>query len=1096
MQNLKKRYEKKQIYTYIGPILVSVNPFQPLPIYHEDEVKKYLETKSKEENPSHLFYIASSAYKSLMDFGKSQGIIISGESGAGKSECTKRLLKFFTDIASTNNDRLANYIQSTGPILDSLGNAKTRRNENSSRFGKFIKLLFDKKKGHFEISGAEINTYLLEKTRVTFQDKDERNYHVFHQMINYCSPEQKAKYQILQSELDYKYLGKEIALPGDKKQFEIFLSALEELKFSTQEIDAIFYLLSAILHLGNVTIVKGPNDSAVIENPEVINIFCDLINKTSALDSKKVSPSKMIEALTHKTFLKDKHSVSVVEAIRYQDTLARELYSMLFDWVVFKLNASLLGTSSEDSIYIGILDIFGFENFSQFGGKNSLEQLLINYANEKLQSQFNETIFKAEQEDYNQEGIKWENIDYEDNSACVSLIDDRARSIMSILYDLLLQMNRSNKDISSDLDKSLIVQLEETFKIQKGKPSPPQAAYFVKRGPKEADPLVFSIRHFAGETKYNVTKWNIKNGGNLTPLLKEAMESFGNLIVTDMVSPFVPEATPSTHLKNPIKALFNKVTHKQPATPSKGTNVSSVCATYQQKLNNLMSMLSTLERHYVRCIKPNDIASPFLNHWDEHKILDQLRCNGIVESIKVRKAGYPHRIPFTTFQERYGSVIALYNNKLEMFSKLDPSGTISAMGRTKYFLKDQLINSLNQKRRELQAALTIQIFVRSSLAIEKYNNIPRPVITPLPKAAPPQKIVADNVVVEWPYSSTFIRPPNTPYQGTALPTNRPQTTRKESQQNIPKQQHPEIRIYREKKDEALKLSAVARTKVPLFKRNLKIRAEKQNQINSAKKEEERVETTTRNERIITEEKKMYDNEDVDYLRAALKQHLESLNLPSVEEATIALKATESQLLKVKVSARVQKLKEKREALLTILHIDQLIASKDTVVSVTLEEIVQQCIDNDFHTIEELLSALEDKEKEIKTLDPKKNSFAYESAKTDIECFSPIRDLWVQYKSNPPKGTNNTAAQITTLEKEIKEKSEELLQVMTSLGFEDEALIQSRIDTQTKLLANPKLPAPRREANTRLLNALQKALEISNSLTEKKQSLQRLQVKCS
>uniref|UniRef100_A0A6B2L309 Myosin motor domain-containing protein n=1 Tax=Arcella intermedia TaxID=1963864 RepID=A0A6B2L309_9EUKA len=409
LHNIKERYDKDLIYTFIGPMLISMNPFRKLDQYGEHLIPEYAAKPPKEDLLPHIYHIAQNAYKSIA-FAKSQSVVISGESGAGKTEATKIILKFLCDVSdqtanASSTMSLAKSILATNPILEAFGNAKTIRNNNSSRFGKFIRILFN---SGGTIVGAKIDNYLLENTRIIFQAPSERNYHIFYQLLKGASAEQKAKFY-LGSPKDYHYLTNgDLEAPGidDVEWFNSTKTAFSTLGISQDEQDSIFQVVSSVLLLGNVEF--GGEESVTIKNTHILALVAKLLG---------VRDHMLVEALTKRFFGGGGRASSYniplnkAQAIENRDALAKELYSKLFDHLVNRLNSALTGTIEPNTLFIGVLDIFGFEIFNH----NSLEQFCINYTNERLHLQFNSHMFKAEQEEYEKESVAWEKITFHDN---------------------------------------------------------------------------------------------------------------------------------------------------------------------------------------------------------------------------------------------------------------------------------------------------------------------------------------------------------------------------------------------------------------------------------------------------------------------------------------------------------------------------------------------------------------------------------------------------------------------------------------------------------------------------------------------------------
>ncbi|XP_045570178.1 unconventional myosin-XV [Salmo salar] len=421
--NLKKRFERRVVYTYIGSILVSVNPYRMFNMYGTDMVLKH-KGSALGENPPHLFAIANVSYTTMMDAKQNQVIIISGESGSGKTEATKLLLRYLATIHHTHT--VTQQILEAAPLLESFGNAKTVRNDNSSRFGKYVEIYLEEG----VISGAITSQYLMEKSRIVFQAKDERNYHIFYEMLSGLPLQQRQAFYLQEAET-YYYLNQGgdcgIAGKSDREDFLRLLVAMEILHFTPDDQASIFRVLSSILHLGNVYFQRHEADGqevATVVSAQEIRVVAELL---------QISPEGLQKALTHKVTetMRDKiyTPLTVESAVDARDAVAKILYSLLFHWLTERINGQVY--PRHHALSISVLDIYGFEDLSF----NSFEQLCINYANEYLQFLFNGIVFRQEQEEYNREQIPWQDIPFNDNQACIDLISSKPHGVLRILDD-------------------------------------------------------------------------------------------------------------------------------------------------------------------------------------------------------------------------------------------------------------------------------------------------------------------------------------------------------------------------------------------------------------------------------------------------------------------------------------------------------------------------------------------------------------------------------------------------------------------------------------------------------------------------------------
>ncbi|XP_073513352.1 unconventional myosin-IXb isoform X3 [Phyllobates terribilis] len=511
--NLKVRFLKQKIYTYAGSILIAINPFKFLPIYNPKYVKMYDNHQLGKLEP-HIFAIADVSYHTMLKKRVNQCIVISGESGSGKTQSTNFLIHCLTALSQKGYaSGVERTILGAGPVLEAFGNAKTAHNNNSSRFGKFIQV------NYLEsgiVRGAVVEKYLLEKSRLVSQEKNERNYHVFYYMLLGASEEERKAFQLKQPE-DYFYLNQnnfKIEEGEDlRHDFERLKQAMEMVGFLPATKKQIFSILSAILYLGNVTYKKkasGRDEGLDVGPPEVLDTLSQLL---------QVKREMLVEALTkRKTVTVNEKLIlpySVNEAVTARDSMAKSLYSALFDWIVLRINHALLNKKdveeSVNCLSIGVLDIFGFEDFET----NSFEQFCINYANEQLQYYFNQHIFKLEQEEYKGEGISWHNIDYTDNVGCIHLISKKPTGLFYLL------------DEESNFPHATSWTLLAKFKQQHE-----DNKYFV--GTPVMEPA-FIIRHFAGKVKYQIKDFREKNTDYMRPDIVALLRSSDSAYIRELI---------------------------------------------------------------------------------------------------------------------------------------------------------------------------------------------------------------------------------------------------------------------------------------------------------------------------------------------------------------------------------------------------------------------------------------------------------------------------------------------------------------------------------------------------------------------------------
>ncbi|KAK0058154.1 unconventional myosin-XV-like isoform X1, partial [Biomphalaria pfeifferi] len=612
LKNLRVRYDRELIYTYTGSILVAVNPYKMFNIYGLDMVKKY-EGRPLGELPPHLFAIGSVSYSKMMKDSENQVLVISGESGAGKTESTKLIMQYLAAVNKSGNNLITEQILEANPLLESFGNAKTIRNDNSSRFGKYIEVFF--KSG--SIVGARTSEYLLEKSRIVTQAPEERNYHVFYEMLEALTDEQKSKYG-LQTAPKYFYLnqGGSSLIPGrdDADNYQKLMAAMDILKFNHQEQETIKKILASVLHLGNIffaTVTVNNNDTVQLGSDAEIKWISYMLELSDEW-LKQALTSKVTEARGDRIST----PYNLEQALDARDAVAKALYCRMFSWLVERVNYIICKIEREKSTTsLAVLDIFGFEDFHL----NSFEQLCINYANETLQYFFNQHIFRLEQKEYVKEKIKWEHIEFKDNQPTIDLISAKPVGILHTLDD--------ECNLPQSTDKSF---LEKCHFNHSGN------GLYDK--PRMSDPEFFIV-HYAGKIKYNVQHFLEKNKDTLRSDVIELMCESKNKMIAQMFK---------DHRDRLITKTLSKTTGllvtKKPRTPT-------VAANFTESLLSLIDTMSRCNPYFVRCIKPNASKAPMV--FEDIVVLDQLRYSGMLETIRIRKIGYPIRIKFPHFIERY-----------------------------------------------------------------------------------------------------------------------------------------------------------------------------------------------------------------------------------------------------------------------------------------------------------------------------------------------------------------------------------------------------------------------------------------------------------
>ncbi|XP_069068400.1 unconventional myosin-XV [Pleurodeles waltl] len=694
LDNLKKRFDRELIYTYIGSILVSVNPYTMYNIYGTDQVLQY-EGRALGENPPHLFAIANVAYTKMMDAKHNQCIIISGESGSGKTEATKLVLRYLAAINQKRNITQQVKILEATPLLESFGNAKTVRNDNSSRFGKFMEIFIEEG----VICGAITSQYLLEKSRIVFQAKNERNYHIFYEMLAGLPLQQKQMFYLQDAET-YYYLNQggncEIQGKSDADDFRRLVSAMEILSFSGEDQNSIFRILSSILHLGNVYFEKYETDAqevASVVSASEIRVVAELL---------QISPDGLQKAITYKVTETMREKIytplTVESAVDARDAIAKILYSLLFSWLTDRINKQVF--PKEASLSIAILDIYGFEDLTF----NSFEQLCINYANEYLQFLFNKIVFKEEQEEYIREHIDWREITFSDNQPCIDIISQKPHGILRILDD----------------QSSFPQATDHTF-LQKCHYHHGSNELYSK--PKMPLPE-FTIKHFAGKVTYQVHKFLDKNYDQVRQDVIDLFVSSKTKVVANL---FFGHA----QLLAQQKTMMGKN-----STVTRRYKAPTVAAKFQQSLLELVEKMERCNPFFVRCIKPNNKKEPGLFEMDV--VGGQLKYSGILETIRIRKEGYPVRIPFHVFISRYKCVLGLSQNIptdgencVSVLKKICPvTDTMYSIGSTKLFMKENLYQQLESKRDRVLhlAAVTLQRVARGFLVRRRFYSLRKKVI--------------------------------------------------------------------------------------------------------------------------------------------------------------------------------------------------------------------------------------------------------------------------------------------------------------------------------------------------------------------------------
>uniref|UniRef100_A0A673FYS7 Myosin-7 n=1 Tax=Sinocyclocheilus rhinocerous TaxID=307959 RepID=A0A673FYS7_9TELE len=690
LYNLKERYAAWMIYTYSGLFCVTVNPYKWLPVYNQEVVVAY-RGKKRSEAPPHIYSISDNAYQYMLADRENQSILITGESGAGKTVNTKRVIQYFASIAASggkkdpsaqNKGTLEDQIIQANPALEAFGNAKTIRNDNSSRFGKFIRIHFDTRG---KLASADIETYLLEKSRVTFQLKAERDYHIFYQILSNKKPEILEMLLVTANPYDYSFIsqGETTVLSiDDTEELLATDSAFDILGFTQDEKNSVYKLTGAIMHYGNMKFKqKQREEQAEADGTEDTDKAAYLMGLNSA---------DLIKGLCHPRVKVGNEWVTKgqnVQQVNYAvGALSKAVYEKMFLWMVMRINQSL-ETKQPRQYFIGVLDIAGFEIF-EF---NTFEQLCINFTNEKLQQFFNHHMFVLEQEEYKKEGIEWVFIDFGmDLQACIDLIE-KPMGIMSILEEECMFPKASDATFKAKL-----------YDNHLGKSSNFQKPRLVKGKP-EAH---FALVHYAGIVDYNINNWLVKNKDPLNETVVGLYQKSSLKLLSYLFANYAIMADGTSGKKEKKK---------------KGSSFQTVSALHRENLNKLMTNLRSTHPHFVRCIIPNETKTP--GAMENPLVMHQLRCNGVLEGIRICRKGFPNRILYGDFKQRYrilnpaaipeGQFIDSKKGAEKLLGSLEIDHQQYRFGHTKVFFKAGLLGQLEEMRDERLSKIITGIQARS-----------------------------------------------------------------------------------------------------------------------------------------------------------------------------------------------------------------------------------------------------------------------------------------------------------------------------------------------------------------------------------------------
>ncbi|KAF3183242.1 Myosin type-2 heavy chain 1 [Orbilia oligospora] len=720
LQAIKLRYMRQSIYTYSGIVLIATNPFYRLDYLYNSSMIQGYAGKRREDQEPHLFAIAEEAYRQMLRNGKNQTVVVSGESGAGKTVSAKHIMRYFATVEDPDKpgkkkdtkggkmSKTEEEILATNPIMEAFGNAKTTRNDNSSRFGKYIEIMFDQQTN---IIGAKTRIYLLERSRLVYQPPSERNYHIFYQLIAGSTEEERKEFGLEQVE-DYFYLnqGGDPIIPNvdDAAEFTLTRNALTAVNVSERAQREIWKMLAALLHLGNAKIGGTGSAALPVSEPsfakaaELLGVDTSAFAKWMIKKQRVTGNDKIMSDLTPK------------QGVVVKDSVAKYIYASLFDWLVVTINARLLPTEVLDKIkgFIGVLDIYGFEHFK----KNSFEQFCINFANEKLQQSFNQHVFKLEQEEYVREEISWSFIDFSDNQPCIELIEGKL-GILSLLDEESRLLGGS--------DGSFVIKLDQNFATPGGK-----FEKFYKKA--RFGKSTFTVCHYAVDVTYDVEGFIEKNRDTVPDEHMEVLNSANNEFLTAVLKTSAQVRDKSSDSASATPAKPSTPAPLAPGRPGRrpaagGANRKpTLGGIFKASLIDLVQTIGNTEVHYIRCIKPNEAKVAF--KWEGPMVLSQLRACGVLETVRISCAGYPTRWTYEEFAFRY--YMLLHSSQwgeprdmgLEILKKAIEEEDKYQLGKTKIFFRAGMLAYLENIRtsRLNEAAVLIQKNLRMRYYRRRY----------------------------------------------------------------------------------------------------------------------------------------------------------------------------------------------------------------------------------------------------------------------------------------------------------------------------------------------------------------------------------------
>ncbi|XP_074040829.1 myosin heavy chain isoform X34 [Leptinotarsa decemlineata] len=700
LHNLKQRYYSKLIYTYSGLFCVAINPYKRFPVYTNRCAKLY-RGKRRNEVPPHIFAISDGAYVNMLTNHENQSMLITGESGAGKTENTKKVIAYFATVGastkkatddSVKKGNLEDQVVQTNPVLEAFGNAKTVRNDNSSRFGKFIRIHFGPTG---KLAGADIETYLLEKARVISQQSLERSYHIFYQIMSGAVAGVKEKCLLSNDIYDYNFVSQgKTVIPGvdDAEEFSLTDEAFDILGFTQEEKDNVYKITAAVMHMGCMKFKqRGREEQAEPDGTEEGERVGKLLGvDTAALYQAFVKPRIKVG----NEFVTQGRNVNQVS---YSvGAMSKAMFDRVFKFLVKKCNETL-DTKQKRQHFIGVLDIAGFEIFDF----NGFEQLCINFTNEKLQQFFNHHMFVLEQEEYQREGIEWAFIDFGmDLAACIELIE-KPMGILSILEEESMFPKATDKTFEEKLNTN---HLGKSPNFQKPKPPKPgqQAAHF-------------TLGHYAGNVPYNITGWLEKNKDPLNDTVVDLFKKGSNKLLVEIFADHPGQSGGAA----------------EKGRGKKGGGFATVSSAYKEQLNNLMTTLRSTQPHFVRCIIPNELKQPGVI--DSHLVMHQLTCNGVLEGIRICRKGFPNRMVYPDFKLRYKilSASAIRDNMTPEKAaqvildhiNLDPEQY--RLGKTKVFFRAGVLGQMEELRDERLGKIVtwMQSWVRGYLSRKEFKKL-------------------------------------------------------------------------------------------------------------------------------------------------------------------------------------------------------------------------------------------------------------------------------------------------------------------------------------------------------------------------------------